>query len=451
MEPLWRWPELCDALSLPRCDGPDAAGVGIDSRRIRPGELFVALRGDPGPRFNASSRSERDGHDFAAQALERGAVGALVHQDLALNAPLLRVEDTLDGLWALARHRRQALSGEVIAVTGSSGKTTAKSLLGAAFNAFTTPGSLNNHLGVPLSLASTPADAASAVFEIGTNHPGEIEVLSRLVRPTLALVLNVHPAHIEFFADLNAIRQEKLSIYKGLQENGLLIVEESIVREELPAELRVLTFGEGEGAHCRLLHCAGNAATYRLAGREIHARVPGGGHHRALSLGAVLCALAVLGRDVQDACNLPDSLIPGGRGNERQCAGLTLIDDSYNANPASMKAALAGLRKHSGRTVAVLGEMLELGADSAALHEGLAPACAHIDRIVAIGDGIKPLWRKLPTQRRWLWREKADDALLLRLAADLKSGDVVLIKGSNRVFWSSQFAVRLGDALTRRQ
>ena len=451
MEPLWRWPELCDALSLPRCDGPNATGVGIDSRRIRAGELFVALRGDPGPRFNASSRSERDGHDFAAQALERGAVGALVHQDLALNAPLLRVEDTLDGLWALARHRRQALSGEVIAVTGSSGKTTAKSLLGAAFNAFTTPGSLNNHLGVPLSLASTPADAASAVFEIGTNHPGEIEVLSRLVRPTLALVLNVHPAHIEFFADLNAIRQEKLSIYKGLQENGLLIVEESIVREELPAELRVLTFGEGEGAYCRLLHCAGNAATYRLAGREIHARVPGGGHHRALSLGAVLCALAVLGRDVQDACNLPDSLIPGGRGNERQCADLTLIDDSYNANPASMKAALAGLRKHSGRTVAVLGEMLELGADSAALHEGLAPACAHIDRIVAIGDGIKPLWRKLPTQRRWLWREKADDELLLRLAADLKGGDVVLIKGSNRVFWSSQFAVRLGDALTRRQ
>lgn len=446
-EPLWRWPELCDALSLPRCDGPDVAGICIDSRRIQPGDLFVALRGDPGPRFNASSRSERDGHDFAAQALERGAAGALVHQDLALNAPLLQVEDTLDGLWDLARHRRQALSGEVIAVTGSSGKTTAKGLLGAAFNAFTTPGSLNNHLGVPLSLASTPAGVASAVFEIGTNHPGEIEMLSRLVRPSLALVLNVHPAHIEFFADLDAIRKEKLSIYKGLQRNGLLIVEESIVREELPAELSVLTFGEGEGAHCRLLRCAGDAASYRLAEREVHARVPGGGRHRALSLGAVLCALAALGRDVGDACSLPDSLIPGGRGNERQCAGLTLIDDSYNANPASMKAALAGLRKRDGRTVAVLGEMLELGADSAALHAELAAACAHIDRIVAVGEGIKPLWRKLPARQRWLWRETADDELLRLLAADLKSGDLVLIKGSNRVFWSNQFAARLEDAL----
>ena len=447
---LWRWPELCRALSLPEAEGPDLTGIGIDSRRIQPGELFVALTGDPGPRFQASSRSDRDGHDFAAQALERGAAGALVHRDLTLNAPLLRVADTLDGLWALARHRRQALSGEVVAVTGSSGKTTAKSLLGAAFNAFTTAGSLNNHLGVPLSLASTPAGAASAVFEIGTNHPGEIEVLSRLVRPSLALVLNVHPAHIEFFADLNAIRKEKLSIYKGLQKNGLLIVEESISRQGLPAGLRVLTFGEGEGAHCRLLRCDGDAASYRLAGREVQARVPGGGRHRAQSLGAVLCALAASGRDIQAACNLPDSLIPGGRGNERQCAGLTLIDDSYNANPASMKAALVGLGKHPGRKVAVLGEMLELGADSAALHEDLAAACAQIDRIVAIGEGIEPLWRKLPAHQRWLRRERADEELLQRLAADLRSGDLVLVKGSNRVFWSSRFAARLGDALQRR-
>ena len=447
---LWRWPELCRALSLPEAEGPDLTGIGIDSRRIQPGELFVALAGDPGPRFQVSSRSDRDGHDFAAQALERGAAGALVHRDLALNAPLLRVADTLDGLWALARHRRQALSGELIAVTGSSGKTTAKSLLGAAFNAFATAGSLNNHLGVPLSLASTPAGAASAVFEIGTNHPGEIEVLSRLVRPSVALVLNVHPAHIEFFADLDAIRKEKLSIYKGLQKNGLLIVEESISRKGLPSGLRVLTFGEGEGAHCRLLRCDGNAASYRLAGREVRARVPGGGRHRAQSLGAVLCALAASGRDVQAACNLPDSLIPGGRGNERQCAGLTLIDDSYNANPASMKAALVGLGKRRGRRVAVLGEMLELGADSAALHEDLAAACARIDRIVAVGEGIEPLWRKLPARQRWLRRETADDELLQRLAADLRSGDLVLVKGSNRVFWSSRFAARLGDALQRR-
>ena len=457
MEPLWRWLELCQALSLPNSNGPEVTGVGIDSRRIQPGELFVALKGDPGPRFNASSRSKRDGHDFVAQALERGAAGALVHEDLALDAPLLRVEDTLDGLWALARRRRKALRGEVVAVTGSSGKTTAKSLLGAALGAFAIPGSLNNHLGVPLSLANTPAGARAAVFEIGTNHPGEIEMLSRLVRPTTALVLNVHPAHIEFFSDIDALRKEKLSIYKGLERNGCLIVEESIARDELPAALQVLTFGEGEGAHCRLLRCAGLRADYRLAGRELRSRVPGGGRHRALSLGAVLCVLHALGRNLQDACDLPDSLLPSGRGNERRCAGLWLIDDSYNANPVSMRAALLNLGGRSGRggevgrKIAVLGEMLELGADSAAHHEALAPACAGIDRIVAVGAGMEPLWRKLPAEQRWLWRSRADDELMRRLLAELRGGDLVLLKGSNRVFWSVGFASRLGDALAHRQ
>lgn len=463
MEPLWRWPELCQALSLPDSNGPEVTGVGIDSRRIRPGELFVALKGDPGPRFNASSRSQRDGHDFVTHALERGAAGALVHGDLALDAPLLRVEDTLDGLWALARRRRKALGGQVVAVTGSSGKTTAKSLLGAALGAFTTPGSLNNHLGVPLSLANTPAGAPAAVFEVGTNHPGEIEMLSRLVRPTTALVLNVHPAHIEFFADMDALRKEKLSIYKGLERKGCLIVEESIARGDLPAGLQVLTFGEGQGAHCRLLRCAGLQADYRLAGRELRAQVPGGGRHRALSLGAVLCALHTLGRNLQDACNLPDSLLPSGRGNERRCAGLTLIDDSYNANPASMRAALlnlggrsergggVGREDESGRKIAVLGEMLELGADSAAHHEALATACAGIDLVAAVGAGMEPLWRKLPAKQRWLWRQRADDELMRLLLAELRSGDLVLLKGSNRVFWSVGFASRLGDALAHRQ
>lgn len=463
MEPLWRWRELCQALSLPSSNGPEVTGIGIDSRRIRPGELFVALKGDPGPRFNASSRSERDGHDFVVHALERGAAGALVHEDLALDAPVLRVEDTLDGLWALARHRRKALGGEVVAVTGSSGKTTAKNLLGAALGAFATPGSLNNHLGVPLSLASTPAGAPAAVFEVGTNHPGEIEMLSRLVRPTTALVLNVHPAHIEFFADLDALRKEKLSIYKGLERNGCLIVEDSIARDELPATLKVLTFGEGEGAHCRLLRCAGRQADYRLAGRELCAQVPGGGRHRALSLGAVLCVLHALGRSLQAACSLPDGLLPSGRGNERRCAGLTLIDDSYNANPASMRAALLSLGGRSGwggeggqggeggRKIAVLGEMLELGADSAAHHEDLATACAGIDLVAAVGAGMEPLWRKLPAKQRWLWRRRADDELMRRLLAELRSGDLVLLKGSNRVFWSVGFANRLGDALAHRQ
>ncbi len=447
MDPLWRWPELCRALALPEVEGPDVTGIGIDSRRIRAGDLFVALAGDPGPRFHASSRSDRDGHDFVADALSRGAVGALVHRDLDVDAPQLRVPNSLDGLWGLARHRRQALAGQVVAVTGSSGKTTAKSLLAAALQAFATPGSLNNHIGAPLSLASVPKGAAAAVFEIGTNHPGEIETLSRLVRPDLAVVLNVHPAHIEFFADLDAIRKEKLSICNGLEANGQLVVDDSIYREDLPADLSVHTFGEGEASHCRLLRLDGGGAVYRLAGREFRAQVPGGGRHRALTLAAVFSVLNALGRDVEAASRLPDSLIPGGRGTHRRCAGVTLIDDSYNANPASMRAALTSLAGRPGRTIAVLGEMLELGADSASLHEALAPACAGIDRIVAVGAGAEPLWHKLPAVQRWLWRERADDALLGKLLAELQSGDAVLIKGSNRVFWRNGFAARLGDAL----
>ena len=446
-QPLWHWPELCRALGLPEQDGPDISGLCIDSRRIQPGELFIALAGDPGPRFHASSRSERDGHDYVDDALERGAAGALVHRDAASPRPTLRVDDSLDGLWALARARRRALAGEVVAVTGSSGKTTVKTLLGAALSAFTTAGSLNNHLGVPLSLASAPADAQGAVFEIGTNHPGEIETLSRLVSPTVAVVLNVHPAHAEFFANLDAIRREKLSIFNGLKHKGVLILEQSIHSGDLPEGLPILTFGEGEGADCRLLGSDGGSAIYDLGGRQMEAHVPGGGRHRALSLAAVLCVLQALGRDPTSAANLSDNLIPGGRGTERRCGGAVLVDDSYNANPASMRAALLNLRTAGGRTVAVLGEMLELGADSATYHKALADACRHIDRVVAVGGGMRPLYDELPEPQRWLWREVADGQLLDELASGIQPGDRVLVKGSNRVFWASQFAARLASVL----
>ena len=447
MQPLWRWPELCRALNLSEQDGPDITGLCIDSRRIQPGELFIALTGDPGPRFHASSRSERDGHDYVAHALERGAAGALVHQDVAATGPLLLVDDSLDGLWALARARRQALGGQVVAVTGSSGKTTVKTLLGAALDAFTTAGSLNNHLGVPLSLASAPAGTERAVFEVGTNHPGEIEMLSRLVSPTVALVLNVHPAHREFFADLDAIRTEKLSIFKGLRDKGVLILEHSLGKAGLPGDLPTLTFGDGEGADCRLVRYEGGHAVYEVDGRRVEAHVPGGGHHRALSLAAVFCALKALGRNFDAGADLPDSLIPGGRGTERRCGGAVLVDDSYNANPASMRAALLSLRNAQGRTIAVLGEMLELGADSDAYHKALADPCRHVDRVVAVGEGMRVLYDQLPESQRWLWQESADDQLLEELASGIQPGDRVLVKGSNRVFWASQFAARLASAL----
>ncbi len=445
--PLWRWRELCAALGLPPADGPDIGGVAIDSRTIRPGDLFIALPGDPGPRFHASSRSGRDGHDFVAHAQRNGAAGALVHRDVAANLPLLFTEDTLDGLWAIGRARRAELTGDVVAVTGSSGKTTAKTLLKAALGAFATEGSLNNHLGVPLSLARTPRGEGTAVYEIGTNHPGEIAPLAKLVRPSVAVVLNVHPAHAGFFADMDALRIEKLSIYKGLKDKGVLVVDESVGLDGLPDGLHTLTFGTGAGCHARLLTHAGQRAEYRLDGHAITARVPGGGRHRARLIGALLCVLSALRRDPAPALGLPDSLVPAGRGSVSVAGGVTLVDDSYNANPESMKAALRQLADANGRRVAVLGEMLELGAAGPAYHAGLAPHCESVDLVVAVGEGIKPLFECLRPEQRWLWCAQADDTLLRHLVNELHPGDRVLVKGSNRVFWACRFTARLREAL----
>ncbi len=446
-QPLWQWAELCRALGLPAESGPDITGVAIDSRIARPGDLFVALPGDPGPRFNASSRSARDGHDYVADAAGNGAAGALVHRHVAAELPLLRTGDTLDGLWAIGRARRAVLTAEVVAVTGSSGKTTAKTLLRTALDAFATGGSLNNHLGVPLSLAMTPRNAATAVFEIGTNHPGEIAPLSELVRPSVAVVLNVHPAHAEFFADADELRREKLSIHEGLQDGGHLVVEESITLGGLPAGLRTLTFGTGADCRVRLLGEHNGRAEYRLGGRTLSARVPGGGPHRARLVAAVLGVLAALGRDPEPALNLPESLVPTGRGDISVAGGVTIVDDSYNANPESMKAALEQLGGGPGPRVAVLGEMLELGDDGPAFHAALAPLCEPLDRVVLVGEGMRPLCDRLKPQQQWAWRERADDTLLEMLVDGLQSGDRVLVKGSNRVFWANRFVARLREAL----
>jgi UDP-N-acetylmuramoyl-tripeptide--D-alanyl-D-alanine ligase len=445
---LWRWRALCAALGAAETDGPDVAGISIDSRTTQPGDLFVALTGDPGARFNASYRSDRDGHDFVDHAASRGAVGALTHDGRARPLPQIQLGDTLDGLWALGRAGRARLHGPVVAVTGSSGKTTLKSFLAAALNAFATEGSLNNHLGVPLSLARTPADAPAAVFELGTNHPGEIGPLSELVRPTVAVVLNVLPVHREHFADLAAIRREKLSIANGLPAGGVLVLEDGIEAAGLPAGLAVRRFGRRADADVVLLEVSGARARFRVADRELDAAVPGGGEHRALTLAAVLCVMAVLGRPLEAALSLPESLVPAGRGRRHLAGGVTVIDDSYNANPRSVEAALRGLAGQPGRRrFALLGEMRELGPDSAAFHRGLAPFTDRLDGVICVGAGMDALYEVLPAERALGRYAEADEALLDALLTVLRAGDVLLIKGSNRVFWTRGFAARLLERL----
>lgn len=449
MKALWTWPELCEALELPVTRGPKVRGISIDSRRTVAGDLFFALTGDPGPRFNPSSRSERDGHDFIDAAVANGAVGVVAHDGRARDVPQLQVSDTLDALWALGAAARQRLQCPVVAVTGSSGKTTVKGFLSAALRAFSAPGSLNNHLGVPWSLALTPRDARAAVYELGTNHPGEIAPLAGLVRPDVTVVLNVHPVHRANFPSMAAITEEKLSIHQGLRPGGDLVLEESLPTDSLPPGLRISRFGRSAAARVQLLALEQREAVYRIGEREVRARVPGGGEHRALSLAAVLCVLDVLGRDPAPALALDDGLIAAGRGREQTAGGVTVIDDSYNANPESMKAALIGLAGRSEpRRFALLGEMLELGDDSASFHRALAEHTGELTGVYCVGEGMRALYDALPPSRRVLWTPQADDALLDTIACALTPGDALLVKGSNRIFWARGFVARLIERLT---
>ena len=445
---LWQWRELCEALSVDLVGGPDISGISIDSRTVQPGELFIALTGDPGPRFNPAQRSDRDGHNFVASALERGAAGVLVHDQQTRDCPQLMVNDTLDGLWALGRAARNRLRCPVVAVTGSSGKTTVKAMLTAALDAFSIPGSLNNHLGVPLSLARTPAQAQAVIIEIGTNHPGEIAPLSRLTQPDVAIVLNVHPAHRANFASMTELRSEKLSISQGLRTGGMLVVHDLIDDVEIAATLPRVRFGETEQADVQLLSVDGASAQYRIGDHQLQAHVPGGGVHRALSLAAVLAVTLALGRDPDSASDLNDDLIPKGRGAQFVAGGITLIDDSYNANPMSMRAALQTLNAMPGRRFALLGEMLELGDDSADFHAGLAEFCEGLTGVFCVGEGMNALAAKLTPEQDLGYWQTADNQLLREIKATLQPGDILLVKGSNLVFWTIGFVDKLSKAIT---
>ena len=438
--PLWRWSDLCAALGLPLEPGPDVHRVHMDSRTTRQGDLFVALSGDPGRRFNPSARSSVDGHDYVLNAIRAGAVGALIQKPQPPNTPQLRVADTYDGLWTLGRAARERMQGARIAITGSSGKTTAKSFLQAALDAYSAPGSFNNHIGVPLSLVNMPAAAEYGVFEVGTNHPGEIEPLAQLIAPRVAVVLNIGSAHLENFKDTAALRKEKLSIFNALEYK-----DNAIWHEEIDIEQGV-SFGRSRRAHARLLTLDGDLATYRVFGQILTARVPGGGEHRAQTLAAVMLAVTLAQGDIQAALELSADLVPDGRGNEFNVQGVTVIDDSYNANPASMQAALdafSARKGHGGRKVAVLGEMLELGRIGPDAHHGCVANARHFDKVFYVGAGFQAA----ASTQGYDWCAIADERLVDEVCSVLQPGDAVLVKGSNRVFWQAQFVARLKSKL----
>jgi UDP-N-acetylmuramoyl-tripeptide--D-alanyl-D-alanine ligase len=448
-KPLWTLEAMAAAMRA-RGEGPlpqSVGGISIDSRTLTPGDAFFAIMGD-----------SRDGHDFVEAALKAGAGLAVVSNAkraaFPANAPLLIVDDVLEALRDLARAARARLSGKVVAVTGSVGKTSTKEALRLVFSregeTHASAASYNNHWGVPLSLARCPADARFAVFELGMNHAGEITPLSQLVRPDLAIITTVAPVHLEYFASLEAIADAKAEIFDGLVDGGVAILNRDIPQFErlagraLEAGARIVSFGENANADARLFKCMLQPDTStvqaRILGDDVTYKLGAPGKHLVINSLAVLAAAKLAGEDLAIAAlALSDFRPASGRGSritlDLPGGQALLIDESYNANPVSMAAAIALLGQAEpgprGRRIAVLGDMLELGEKSAELHAGLAkPVVEHaVDLVFCSGPAMRNLWEALPSNRRGGYAQDSS-ALEPQVLDAVSVGDAIMIKGS---------------------
>ncbi|HEU0070541.1 MAG TPA: UDP-N-acetylmuramoylalanyl-D-glutamyl-2,6-diaminopimelate--D-alanyl-D-alanine ligase [Alphaproteobacteria bacterium] len=424
-----------------------AQGVSIDSRSVAAGDLFVAIKG---PNF--------DGHAFVADALAKGAAAAVVSQRPAGATdatPLLIVKEPLAALEDLGRAARARVMGRIVAVTGSVGKTSTKEALKLVLSAqgltHASEGSLNNHWGVPLSLSRLPQDARFGVFELGMNHAGELTPLSQMVRPHVAIITTIEAVHLEFFASVHDIATAKAEIFTGLVPGGIAVLNQDndyfayLAREAVAKGATVVAFGSAKGAWAQLLSYEPSAEGGRIAaeigGKRLNFTVGAPGRHWALNSLAVLAAAVHLGADLeQAAATLANLSAPKGRGARHQIAipdgangigAFTLIDESYNASPAALRATLAVLAGMKGRKIAVLGDMLELGSDSAAIHAGLAPdVAAAADLVCTAGRDMGALYEALPREKRAGHAAKAEDLLPL-VRQLIRPGDAVMVKGSH--------------------
>ena len=450
--PLWRLSEIGEALkaNMVAAHGDvDIQGISIDSRTLHRGDLFIALDGESGPLLRAGKGAGHDGHDFVVQAADKGAAAAMVHRSVRAKIPLLEVANTREGLWQLGEAARARSGAVVFAVTGSAGKTTAKTMLAAVTQGFATAGSLNNVWGVPLSLARTPRDAPSGIYEIGMNAPGEIAPLARLVRPHVALVLNALPAHLSELGSVDAVRQEKLSIFAGLEAGGTLVLPADMDAELVPKQIVRFRFGRSSKADLVYspIDESWQAIDIACAGQRLEAMVPGGGEHRAETVAAVAASAIAAGYSLTSLEQLSEVALPAGRGRELKAGGVTILDDSYNANPVSMGQAIGQLAKRRGRRLALLGEMLELGDAAEDAHLVLAEQAGTLDGLWCVGEGTRPTADALPPSIRLGWYPEASDALLDAVVDTLEEGDCLLVKGSNRVFWARGFVKALEKRL----
>ncbi len=449
-EPLWGFEEAraaCGAeAEVEGVGAPHITSVSIDSRTLEPGALFVAIRGET-----------NDGHAFVGQAFDKGAACAMVATDFdagGATGPLLRVPDTLAGLEALGRAARARTKARVIAVTGSVGKTGTKEALRLALSqtgaTHASRKSYNNQWGVPLSLAEMPAATRFGVFEIGMNHPGEITPLTGLVRPHVAVITTVEPVHLGYFSCVEEIAEAKAEIFSGLEPGGTAILNRDNPHYALLAAraeehgASIVAFGRHDEADVRLLDAKlgpdGSDVTIAIGGKRLSYRVGAPGEHLVLNSLGVLAAAEAAGADLDKAAAALTGLrAPPGRG-ERSAFKLRegtvlVVDEAYNANPASMRAALAAMAHVApgpgGRRIAVLGDMLELGGQGPALHEALAGPVdeAGVDVVFACGPLMAGLFEALPEGRRGAYAA-ASEGLTKPLLEAVRAGDVVMIKGS---------------------
>ena len=456
-KPLWTIAEAAKALGLSeKFPATPIDLVTQDSRLVKPGSLFVALSGTPSGGFTSSFASTRDGWQFAAQAEAAGAVAMIVpHRIDGIKVPQLVVKDTLlDGLWSLGRAARARFRGPVIGLTGSAGKTSTKEFIAAYPGAFASPSSFNNFWGVPLTLCNGDPGASLWVVEMGMNQAGEIARLSELTRPTAALVVNVQPVHLEKLGSLEAIRREKVSIVQGLPEDGVLVLPADVDAPEWKG--RMIRFGEGSDVF-ELSHTARGETwqvTAQVAGRKIEFALTPGAPHRLHNALAALASIHAAGLDPGLLADKLDTVgIMTGRGVEQNGGGVTVIDDSFNGNPASMAAALESLKARpvkQGRRIAILGDMLELGSGAPAYHKELAKHLPGIDGVYCVGPLMRHLHDLLPASQELGWHEDPATLKPEIIAALLKAGDVVVVKGSKKMFWVNKFVPGLLAALQAR-
>jgi UDP-N-acetylmuramoyl-tripeptide--D-alanyl-D-alanine ligase len=442
---LWTSDEIAAATGGAVSAPFEVAGVTFDSREVQRGDLFVAMPG-----------TVHDGHKFVERAFAAGAAGAIVSQPV-VHGPHVLVDDTFAALRALGRASRERSRAAILGVTGSVGKTSTKEALYAALDR-NRPGkvhrsvkSYNNHTGVPLSLARMPRDSEFAIFEMGMNNAGEIRALAAQVRPHVALITAIAPAHIENLGSMEAIADAKAEIFESLEPCGIAIVpndtpyRDRLVKAARRYVDRIITFGGGDAdihaVHAVAAEGGGSLISAVLLERELTFTISQRGDHWVSNSLAVLAAVEMVGADIGLAgLALADLGGLKGRGQrhviELDGGELVLIDESYNANPASMAATLKslGAERDATRRIAVLGPMRELGEHSDALHAGLAPAIvsAHVDRLILIGDEMRPLESALAGQVQTEHVRTVDEATDA-LRHLVHPGDAVLVKASNSV------------------